>query len=455
VRHTRRRATRAVAVLLAPALFLAACGDDDDDDASGQDEAAAQEGGEVTIWIMPNGPDPGPDFENLVAPFEDETGIDVTVEVVGWDVQFDRISNAATTGEGPDLTQAGTTQVPFFASLGGFADLTDQAGELEADYSDGVWTTTQVAGQDGIWADPWFTEARAIYYRTDVLEAAGLDPATAFSDWDTFRSTLETIKAEVPEVDGEQIWPFGQPGGLAFDLVHHVMPAVWSYGGAELSEDASESTIASDEAVDAVTFFGQLLQDELWDPATLELDGTQTENEFKNGSLAVWIGGPWTLASTARADDENWVPAARETVGVAPMPAGPQGDAYTFVGGSNLMVFEASEHQDEAWQLIEYLNQDDVQLQYAELLGMFPSSVSAQEERASADENQAAFYEAIQQGRTYAPIPQWGPVENAYKTHFGNILDAAVGGSFNEDAVRAELEAAVTEANDLLAQEAG
>jgi multiple sugar transport system substrate-binding protein len=449
----RRRTKRAVAAFLVPALFLAACGgDDDDDDATGgEDEAATQEGGEVTIQIMPNGPNPVPDFEELVAPFEEETGIDVTVEEAGWDVQFDQISNQATTGEGPDITQAGTTQVPFFANLGGFVDLTDLAGEMQSNYPEGVWTTTQLDGQDGVWAMPWFTEARAIYYRTDVLEAAGLDPETAFSDWDTFRESLQAI-SEVPGWDGTEGYAFGQPGGLAFDLVHHVMPLVWSYGGQELNDDNTESTIASDEAVDAVTFFGQLLADDLWDPATLELDGTQTENEFKNGSLAVWIGGPWTLASVPREDDENWVDEARDNVGIAPLPSGPSGDAFTFVGGSNLMMYEASEHQDEAWQLLEYLSQDEVQLQYAEILGFFPSTTSAQEERATADENQAAFYEAIQQGRSYAPIAQWGAIENAYKTHFGTILDSAAGGDFNADSVRSELEAAATEANDLLAQ---
>ena len=55
-----------------------------------------------------------------IAEFEKETGIDVQVQLVGWDVQFDRIRNAAVSGKGPDVTQAGTTQVPFFAALGGF-----------------------------------------------------------------------------------------------------------------------------------------------------------------------------------------------------------------------------------------------------------------------------------------------------------------------------------------------
>ena len=135
---------------------------------------------------MPNGPDPKNDIDKLLEPFTADTGIKVDTEVVGWDVMQDRIRNAAVSGEGPDITQAGTTQVPFFAALQGFEDLSGRVEDIggEAAYPEGVWTTTQVAGQDGIWAVPWFTEARAIYYRKDVLKKAGVAEDGAFADWD-------------------------------------------------------------------------------------------------------------------------------------------------------------------------------------------------------------------------------------------------------------------------------
>src|SRR5215216_1285232 len=193
---------------------VAAAGGDDDCGGGG---GASNENATVRFWVMNNGPDPVADTEEIIAPFEKKTGIDVKVQLVGWDVQLDRIRNAAVSGEGPDVTQAGTTQVPFFAALGGFADLGDRVDEIGGSgaYADGVWKTTQVVGQDGTWAVPWFTEARVIYYRKDVLRKAGIDPASAFTDWDTFRSTLETIKQKVPGVS-----PFGSPGKKAFDLVH-------------------------------------------------------------------------------------------------------------------------------------------------------------------------------------------------------------------------------------------
>src|ERR671914_2596628 len=382
---------------------------------------------------MPNGPRPQEDMEAALEPFTQRTGIEVDVEVVGWDVQLDRIRNAAVSGEGPDVTQAGTTQVPFFAALGGFEDLSGRIGEIggAAAYADGVWQTTQVVGQEGTWAIPWFTEARSIYYRKDVLEQAGVDPATAFADWDSFRSTLEAIDQKVPGIE-----PFGTPGKKAFDLVHHVMPFVWDAGGAELSEDNSQSAINSPEAVEGVQFFADLVNDGLADPSQLERDGTQVENQFKGGRLAVWMGGPWVLGSIPRKDDTNWVPAARKNVGLAPMPAGPSGEAYTFVGGSNLMMFEHSENKNEAWELMKFLSQDQVQSDYASLLGMFPARTEPQQAYGESNgPNFESVFQAIQQGRTYAPIPQWGAVENAYKVRFGTILDTAAGaggGSYSE-----------------------
>jgi multiple sugar transport system substrate-binding protein len=113
---------------------------------------------------MNNGPQPVQDTKRIVQGFERQTGVNVDVELVGWDVQFDRIRNAAVSGEGPDITQAGTTQVPFFAALGGFTDLSDRVADIggKGAYAEGIWNTTQVEGQEGNWAIPWYTEARSI-----------------------------------------------------------------------------------------------------------------------------------------------------------------------------------------------------------------------------------------------------------------------------------------------------
>ena len=447
----------AIAAVLVGALVYTGCGGDDggSKQSTGTQDHAAKTtpGTTVKLWIMPNGPQPKEDMDAALAPFTDKTGIKVDVEVVDWGVQLDRIRNAAVSGEGPDITQAGTTQVPFFAALGGFEDLSDRVDDIGgADaYPEGVWKTTQVVGQDGVWAIPWFTEARSIYYRKDVLAKAGVDPATAFKTWDDFRTTLQAIKQKAPGIQ-----PFGTPGKKAFDLVHHVMPFVWDAGGAELTGDNAKSAINSPQAMTGVEFFANLVKDGLADKSQLERDGTQVENQFKGGKIAVWIGGPWVLPSAQRKEDTNWAPAARKNVGLAPMPAGPNGDAFTFVGGSNLMMFKSSKHKNEAWEVMKYLSQDQVQTDYAKLLGMFPARLEPQKAYGESNgANYEAVYQAIQQGRTYSPIPQWAEIENTYKGRFGNILDSAAKGTYSDGEVKKELDEAAKEADGLLAQSTG
>jgi multiple sugar transport system substrate-binding protein len=449
---------------LALAVGVAACGSDDKSSSSSSSASKGDtqnlKGQTVRLWIMPNGPDPKNDIDTLLKPFTAKTGITVNTEIVGWDVMQDRIRNAAVSGEGPDITQAGTTQVPFFAALDGFEDVSSRVGDIGGDgaYPKGVWSTTQVAGKDGTWAVPWFTEARAIYYRKDVLAKAGVDPASAFADWDAMQSTLQAIKDKVPSIGGKPIQPFGSPGKKAYDLVHHVMPFVWDAGGAELNADNTKSTINSPEAAKGVEFVAGLLQKGLYDKSQLQRDGTQVENQFKGGRIAVWIGGPWTYASTTRTDDENWVPAARKNVGIAPMPSAPGGDAFTFVGGSDLMMFKSAKNKDAAWEVMKFMSSDDFQTKYAELLGMFPSRSEPQQAIASKDAGYKSWLTAIQQGRTYAAIPQWAQIENTYKARFGNILDAAggLGGkSFSAQVVTTQLSAAAKEADALLAQSTG
>src|SRR3954466_14001812 len=202
---------------------------------------------------------------------------------------------------------------------------------------------------------------------------------------------------------------------------------------------------------------GDLITAGLFDKSQLERDGTQVENQFKGGRLAVWIGGPWVLGSIDRPDDDTWDDTARKNVRVAPMPTGPQGKAYTFVGGSDLMVFKSTKHPNEAWALLKFLSQDQTQKDYAGLLGMFPARLEPQQQVGQSSDNAKAFFEAIKSGRTYAPMPQWGQIENAYKTRFGNILDSAagVGQGYSEATVKSQLDAAAKEADGLLAQSAG
>ena len=461
-RFTKSRLAILSALCLVLALAVAACGSSNKSSTSSQAKAtpaANIRGATVTMWVMNNGPDPVADTRRILKPFEQQTGVNVKVKLVGWDVQFDRIRNAAISGTGPDITQAGTTQVPFFAATGGFEDLNKYVGQIggAGAYAPGIWKTSQVVGRNGVWGIPWFTESRAILYRKDVLAKAGVDPKTAFTDWNAFKATLEKLKA-VKSIDGKPIAPFAGPGKKAFDLVHNLAPFIWSAGGQELTPDDQKSAIASPQAEQGVQFYTDLIKDGLFDTAALEKDGQGVEDMFKGGQLATYIGGVWVLQAATRADDKTWDANARKNLGVAPLPKGPSGKAYAFVGGSNLMMLKTAKNKDAAWAVIKYLSQDSTQKAYANLMGMFPARLAPQKQVGQSDPNHQEFFQAIEQGRSYAPIPQWAQVENAYKNSLGQILDIAAGDGgkpYSPQTVESQLQSAAKEADGLLAQGAG
>src|SRR3954462_6664436 len=197
------------------ALAVAACGGSSNDKSSSSTQSAQptalKKGTTIRLWVMNNGPQPVQDTQRIVTAFERQTGVNVKVELVGWDVQFDRIRNAAVSGGGPDVTQAGTTQVPFFAALGGFSDVNGRIKDIggKAAYAPGIWETTQLAGKNGTYPIPRSIRARAIYSRKDVLDKAGIAPATAYKDGDSSQLRRETIKHQGPEINGKPIAPFG------------------------------------------------------------------------------------------------------------------------------------------------------------------------------------------------------------------------------------------------------
>lgn len=79
----------------------------------------------LEVWIMPNSGQPAEDFKALVAPFERANNVEVKVTVLDWGVAWTRITAAATSGVGPDITQLGTTWVGAISAMGVLEPLDD------------------------------------------------------------------------------------------------------------------------------------------------------------------------------------------------------------------------------------------------------------------------------------------------------------------------------------------
>ncbi|HWI51506.1 MAG TPA: extracellular solute-binding protein, partial [Symbiobacteriaceae bacterium] len=137
----------------------------------------------LNMWIMPNSSQSEPDMLETLKPFlEKNKHITVKVTVLDWGAAWPKITAAATSGEGPDILQLGTTWVPAIAAMDSLEPLTNKVSEVGGKdaFWPASWNTTGIAGKPDVYALPWFVDARAAFYRTDAFQKAGVDPKEAF-----------------------------------------------------------------------------------------------------------------------------------------------------------------------------------------------------------------------------------------------------------------------------------
>lgn len=459
----RRVSLVLLSLVIVMSMFLSACGGNGNKNAANTSGTSANNGATekskenvtLTAWIMPNSPKPDKDFLDVMKPYLDQhPNVSLEVTVLDWGSAWTKITTAATSGEGPDILQLGTTWVPAIAAMSGIEDVTDRVDEVggESGYLPASWETTKISGQSQVYGVPWFVDARAIYYRTDALEKAGLDPATAFQDWDTFKQTLSKLNGI--EIDGQKMTAFGVPGKNDWNVPHNIFPWIWAAGGNVLSEDKSKVVFNDAQALEGIMYYTGLAHEGLVDKASLEKNSSQIESDFSEGKAAIMVSGSWMIKNFATSPDDGGVSdkTAASNYGVAALPAGPAGRA-TFIGGSHLTIFKGSKHKDAAWDIIKYLSSEEAQLAYAQASGQLPAKKSVMDSLKS-DPNYKAMVEATEYGRSYPAIPQWGPCETALVKYFGNIWDivAGVSGTYSQEAIQQQLDDAANEVNAILNQ---
>jgi len=146
------------------------------------------------------------------------------------------------------------------------------------------------------------------------------------------------------------------------------------------------------------------------------LSSSQVSNlyqEFERGNITMFISGPWLIGEMKTrldsATQKNWMTAA--------MP-GPNGPGVSTAGGSSLSLFAASKHKKEAWQLMEYLSQPSVQLEFYQLTGDLPPRKSAWQDTALANNRYAlAFRDQLERVVPTPQVPEWEEIATTIFEH--------------------------------------
>jgi len=304
--------------------------------------------------------------------FEEENpNIDIVV-----DAQFlpfaDRLTQlraAATAGTPLDIVSLDQPEVGDFASAGFTTDLTEWINRDMDGLSSYLPAHREATKYQGGWHAVWiFTDARLLWYYKDMVEEAGVDPATDMTTWDGYIESCQALDELADDVEGCLL--IGQPW-----IADWTMPYAWMQGGDlgyDVNPDLAEAQGAADPWIPALgsdAWVGalQFTRDQV-DAGIDPFTEHQFGQAFASKRFATWLGGTWAYGVLQEAEGVDLSNVG--LLGAFPTPS-EDVDTATMAGGWSLAIPSTSEQPEMAWSFMRTMLDEEIlgemQVRFGEL----------------------------------------------------------------------------------------
>ena len=322
--------------------------------------------------------------------------LQVRVQQLPWSAAHEKLLTAYAGGSLPDLCQLGNTWLPEFTALDALEPLDARmaASELPRDdYFAGILDTNAMPTPQGtqLFGLPWYVDTRLLFYRSDLLRAAGI--ARAPQSWAEWMDAMNAVTRRGGARHYGALLPLNEPDPLF---------ALALQQGALLADDDTRGAFSQPAFRRALGFYAGIFQAGL---APL-MTNTQVSNvwdEFARGMFAFYVSGPWNIGEFRR----RLPPERQGDWATAALP-GPDGPGVSTAGGSSLVLFRSSPRKEAAWQLIAYLSEPETMQRFHALTGNLPPRRSAWHAPALAnDAPSQAFAQQLERVRPAPKIPEW------------------------------------------------
>ncbi|WP_250448135.1 extracellular solute-binding protein [Actinotalea sp. C106] len=411
-----------IALPLVALLALTACAGDAETTPEGPDDAASTpEAAEIRLWL--NGADTPQELrDHLIETFAAENpGSTLVIEEQDWNGLVPRLQTAlASEQQSPDVVEIGNTQAPTFAYAGAFADLTDLYEEVGGE--DLLQGFVEAGSVDGtVYALPYYSGARAVFYRTDLFEAAGVAEPTTLAEFTDAAVALQEANPEGTD-NFSGFWFPGQDwyNGTAW---------VYTHGGDLAVQEGDQwvGALSSPESQEGLAEVQRLFTEATNAPR--DADSNEPWVPFNNGEAGMFSAPTWARWSidlpecNEGVDPEDSSPEAEEAraaqaacndelTGVFALPGLTEGEAATvFAGGSNIAIPTNSQHPELARSLLEIMFAEEYQTMLAEN-GLIPAN-SQYADALGDDRYATAALDAALGAKLTPAAESWADVEGA------------------------------------------
>jgi len=311
----------------------------------------------LSYWATNQGTDLNAD-KTILQPeldkFEQQTGIHVNLEVIGWDNMTNNTLQAAISGQGPDVVNIGNTNATTMQATGAFMpfDATALAAIGGKDkFLASAWGTTGPAGVDPV-SVPLYSQVYGLFYNKAMFAAANLQPPTTWED------LVADAKALTNAANGT--WGIVLPGATVNVSMHMQYIFAQQNGGSPFKADGTPN-FDTPENVAAVQRYVSLMTDGYANPSTAQYtNGVQATNDFATGKVGMYMAQIGNVATLTQSGMDP------TQYGVVPIPAPANAPAAsktigTFIAGTNISIFNFTQHKDAALEFVKFMTSPDEQ----------------------------------------------------------------------------------------------
>jgi len=316
--------------------------------AGGQEEAAGGEAEaeqiELDVWLVRDR------YAVDLTEWEQQyPNITINYEVVPWERTLDQLILTAGSNQAPDVSVLDMGWIPVLVDAGHLRPNDDLMQDVVAqseldDFVESSWEFARVDGTT--YAMPFANMGRALFYRADWFEEAGIDPPETWDD---------VIAAAKELQDPDQgIWGLSVRGKRDDGTTQGWLPIFYNMGGEFVNEVPQ---VDSEAGIAALELYQDLVHEhEVMSPDTVSFGSGEARGLFLSGNAAMAIIG----SHIAPAVVENGIPYGDFRLTHIPRPE--EGMQPKNVNtGFQWAILENTEHPEAAMRFLEYATSTEAQ----------------------------------------------------------------------------------------------
>jgi multiple sugar transport system substrate-binding protein len=356
----KKLTTSVLTLTMATGMLLTGCGGDTASSTS-KKSGSKDEVVKIQFWDENAGPGRTPYWEEVIKRFEAKNPkIDVEYVGIPNSSAKSKYDAAIAAEDMPDVGSVQTTWLPEFSIRKALLPLDSyfKKSEISEKINASATDVNKKITQDGkLYGIPYAQNLDSLWIRTDWFEKAGVqEPKT----WDEFFAVVEKMRDKANNRYG-----FTIRGGAGASFT--IQRAMFAYSGLSYFNENGKTNINDPKHVEFVEKYFSY-----YDKLTPKSDITNGYKEmiagFDTGVVAMVHHNPGSYGEHNKA-----LPAG--SYKLIPLPTTEDGK-YVAEGGNavNMAIFKSTEHPDEAWKFVEFINSEEAQSYWNQQTGQIPTN---------------------------------------------------------------------------------